>query len=157
MKKISFNKLNQKQQEIARAAFEAAKTAYNPYSNFYVGAALENNAGEYITGSNVENAAYGSTICAERSAIVRANAQGMRHFNRIAIVGGTMNQENKITGAEIVSPCGSCLQVIFEFWAIRRKSLEIILLNGDMNKAIVTTIKELLPLGFGPKNLGSKK
>ncbi len=154
MKKIPFNQLTDEQKELAQAAFTAMKTAYNPYSHFYVGASLKSASNQIITGSNVENAAYGSCICAERSAIVKANSEGHQHFSQMAIIGGTMDKDNAIIGSEIVSPCGACRQMIFESSQISNIDIELILLNGDLTEAIVTTISELLPLGFGPKNMG---
>lgn len=93
-------------QELMTMAEEAAKNAYVPYSHFPVGAALECSDGTIFTGCNVENAAYGSTICAERTAAVKAVSGGHRDFVRIAIWGNSR---------EYCYPCGACRQFLQEF------------------------------------------
>ena len=92
--------------ELLRIAKEASLNAYVPYSGFPVGAALECEDGTIFTGCNVENAAYGDTICAERTAVVKAVSEGQRKFTRIAIYG---------EGKGYCMPCGSCRQVLSEF------------------------------------------
>ncbi len=92
--------------ELLRIAKEASLNAYVPYSGFPVGAALECEDGTVYTGCNVENAAYGDTICAERAAVVKAVSEGRRRFTRIAIYG---------EGQGYCMPCGSCRQVLSEF------------------------------------------
>ena len=92
--------------ELLRIAKEASLNAYVPYSGFPVGAALECEDGTVYTGCNVENAAYGDTICAERTAVVKAVSEGRRSFVRIAIYG---------EGKGYCMPCGSCRQVLAEF------------------------------------------
>ena len=92
--------------ELLRIAKEASLNAYVPYSGFPVGAALECEDGTVYTGCNVENAAYGDTICAERTAVVKAVSEGQRSFTRIAIYG---------EGKGYCMPCGSCRQVLAEF------------------------------------------
>ena len=120
--------------ELMTMAREAAKKAYIPYSHFPVGAALECADGSIFTGCNVENAAYGPTICAERTAIVKAVSEGHRDFVRIAIAG---------TSEDFCVPCGTCRQVMMEF----APGLEVICLNskGESKKF---ALKELLPYGF---------
>ena len=83
MKKVSYADLSPSQKKLVDAAALAKETAYNPYSRFFVGAALLTRDGEVITGSNVENAAYGESICAERAAILRANAMKQRIYTAI--------------------------------------------------------------------------
>ena len=92
--------------ELLRIAKEASLNAYVPYAGFPVGAALECEDGTVYTGCNVENAAYGDTICAERTAVVKAVSEGQRRFTRIAIYG---------EGQGYCMPCGSCRQVLSEF------------------------------------------
>ena len=92
--------------ELLRIAKEASLNAYVPYSGFPVGAALECADGTVFTGCNVENAAYGDTICAERTAVVKAVSEGHRDFVRIAVYG---------EGKGYCMPCGSCRQVLAEF------------------------------------------
>ncbi|PIT88571.1 MAG: cytidine deaminase [Candidatus Magasanikbacteria bacterium CG10_big_fil_rev_8_21_14_0_10_36_32] len=145
MKKTVYKKLNQIQKKLVCSAIKMLPTAYNPYSHFAVGAALLSSNNKIITGSNVENASYGLTICAERSALVRANAEGIRLIKKIAIVGQTAE---KITG-----PCGACRQMIFEAAQISNQNIEIIMSDTKKGKVVIAKIEELLPLAFGPKNL----
>lgn len=127
-------------QELMDMAKKAAEYAYVPYSKFPVGAALECSDGTVFTGCNVENAAYGDTICAERTAVVKAVSEGHRDdFIRIAIAGHS---------ADYCWPCGSCRQVLFEF----APDLEVLIAKegGDFVKL---SLRELLAHGFGPKAL----
>jgi len=122
-------------------ANEARRRAYVPYSNYPVGAALRTKSGRLFTGVNVENAAYPTTMCAERTAVFKAVSEGEREFEVIAVVtdnGG--------------SPCGSCRQVLAEF------GLETVVLiaDGDGNLTWETTVRELLPGAFTPEHLTKK-
>ena len=92
--------------ELLRIAKEASLNAYVPYSGFPVGAALECEDGTVFTGCNIENAAYGDTICAERTAVAKAVSEGQRSFTRIALYA---------EGKGYCMPCGSCRQVLTEF------------------------------------------
>lgn len=150
MKNVSFNDLSQIQQYALIDASKVLEHSYNPYSHFHVGATLVSQAGELISGTNFENAAYGSCICAERSAVLRANAMGIRKFSGIAIIarGATFD-----TG-EPTAPCGSCRQVLYEVSQISVSDLWVVLSSTKKEKIIVTTIRELLPLAFGPLDLG---
>jgi cytidine deaminase len=150
METVTYSNLNETQKRVLDAATVAMENAYNPYSNFFVGAALLTNCGELITGANVENAAYGSSICAERSAILRANAMGHRSFEMIAI--NTRGHDFDTT--EPSAPCGSCRQVLSEFSQVYGKDLGVILSTTKKDKIIVTSISELLPLAFGPRDVG---
>lgn len=151
MKNVSFEDLSPAQQEALHAASRVMELSYNPYSHFYVGATLiTKDDVVLISGTNFENAAYGSTICAERAAILSANAAGYRKFKAIAIItrGSTFDSE------EPAAPCGSCRQVLYEVSQISGCDMEIILSNTRKDKIILTTIQELLPLAFGPNDLG---
>ncbi len=150
MLEIKYRELNLTQKKLLEKASEVMETAYNPYSHFYVGAALLSKKGKIITGSNVENAAYGSTICAERAAILRANAMGIRTFDKLAIIARGENFDTK----EVTGPCGSCRQMLYESAQISEKNLEVIMSTTKRDKIIIATIEELLPLAFGPKDLG---
>ena len=121
-------------QELCQKAVEMQNFAYVPYSHFPVGAVLECSDGTVFTGCNVENAAYGSTICAERTAIVKAVSEGHRDFVRIAIAG---NSE------DFCVPCGSCRQVMMEF----APEMEVICLNAA-GESKSFALRELLPYGF---------
>ena len=128
--------------ELVKAASDASKNAYSPYSRFPVGAALMLSDGTVITGCNVENASYGLTNCAERTAIFTAIASGRKDFVKMAIYAST---------DEFVSPCGACRQVMFEF----APEMTLLLSDRDLNSR-VATVKELLPFGFGSTALPAK-
>lgn len=138
---------------LVRAAMEARQKAYTPYSNFRVGAALLTAEGRLYQGCNVENASYGATNCAERTAFFKAVSEGERQFQAIAIAGGP----NRAKKLKPCAPCGICRQVMMEF--CDPETFRIILVteevspdkNGPEWKSY--TLKELLPLGFGPGNL----
>ena len=119
-------------------AKNALQNAYAPYSSFYVAAALECADGSIFTGVNIENASYGATLCAERSAFAAAITQGKRDFVRILIIGG---KGGEIT--DFCPPCGICRQVMGEFC---KKEFEIILYNGKDYRTY--TLAHLLPEGF---------
>ena len=126
-------------EELVKRALEARKKAYSPYSDFCVGAALLCEDGEIFEGANVENASYGATNCAERTAIFSAVYAGKRKFRAIAIVGAKR-------GCEVdayCAPCGICRQVIAEFCDA---DAEVILYDGKQMK--VKTMAEILPESF---------
>ena len=150
MKHVNYDALESLSKKALDEAKEAMEKAYNPYSHFYVGAALFTDDGAVISGSNFENAAYGPTICAERSAVVRANAMGIRRFKGIAIIA----RGEDFDTTEITAPCGICRQVLYEVSQIWNSDLMIILSTTRKDKIITTTITELLPLAFGPADLG---
>ena len=132
-------------EELVRQALAAMKFAYVPYSGFTVGAALLTKSGKVYLGCNIENAAYGPSNCAERTAFFKAVSEGVREFDAICVVGGA-NKELK----EITAPCGVCRQVMMEF--CNPEEFQIILAVSKEQYEIYT-LKELLPLGFGPDNL----
>lgn len=150
MQEIKYENLDKYQQKLLEEATVAMEEAYNPYSRFYVGAALLSQDGQIITGANVENAAYGSTICAERAAILRANVMGIRTFEKVAIIA----RGDGFNTTTITAPCGSCRQMLYESSQISERNLEVIMTTTKKDKIIVATIGELLPLAFGPKDLG---
>ncbi len=126
-------------QELLVAAHRARNNAYALYSHFKVGAALLAKNGTVYLGCNVENASFGATTCAERSAFASAIADGAREFAAIAIVGG---KEHEPT--EACAPCGICRQVIAEFC---NPDFRIILENTDGSEKVLT-LSELLPYSF---------
>ena len=132
--------------ELIIEAKKARERAYAPYSHHSVGAALVTKSGKIYHGCNIENAAYGPTNCAERTAIFSAIAAGQKEFDAIAIVGGNENAES----LEFCAPCGVCRQVMREFCI--PEQLEVILAK-DKNDYKVFTLEELLPMSFGPENL----
>ena len=119
-------------------ATEARRRAYAPYSNYPVGAVLRTRSGKMFTGCNVENAAYPTSMCAERTAIFKAVSEGEKEFDVIAVVtpnGGT--------------PCGSCRQVMSEFGL----DTLVLVADGEGRLVLETTVAGLLPEAFSPKDL----
>jgi cytidine deaminase len=125
-------------------AIDAMQKSYSPYSLCKVGAALLTKSGKVYTGTNIENAAFSPTVCAERVAFFKAISEGETEFSAIAVVGG---KNGKING--IFAPCGVCRQVMREFC---NDDFKIILgINEADYKTI--TLSELLPLSFSPKDV----
>jgi cytidine deaminase len=138
---------------VARAR-EAALKAYAPYSKFSVGAAVESVDGEIVLGANMENACYRLGICAEISALTAARqAFGLDRVKRIAVAGGHIGPDGQLAGAGAVTPCGGCRQAIYEAADLSGLDVEVISANGAGTEAVVSTIRELLPHGFGPASL----
>lgn len=130
--------------ELLSLAVNAMKKSYSPYSNCKVGAALLCKNGKVFTGTNIENASFSPTVCAERVAVFKAVSEGETEFSEIAVVGG---KDGKING--IFAPCGVCRQVLREFCD---DDFPIIL--GESEKEFKNvTLKELLPLSFSPDNV----
>ncbi len=136
---------NQTIKTLIEQALIAQQKAYVPYSGFYVGAALLCDLG-IVTGCNIENAAYGPTNCAERTAFFKAVSEGCRNFTAIAIVGGKPD-----VTPELCYPCGVCRQVMMEF--VDADTFTVIIAKSA-DEYRVHTLAELLPYGFGPKDLG---
>lgn len=132
--------------ELILEAKKARERSYSPYSNHPVGAALLTKSGKLYYGCNIENAGYSSTICAERTAFFKAVYDGEMEFDKIAVVGGMKGTD----GNAPCAPCGVCRQVMMEF--CDPKTFKIVLANGE-GKELEFTLKELLPLGFGPEDL----
>lgn len=132
-------------EEMIGMAMEQLAYSYAPYSGFKVGAALLTKEGKFYTGCNIENAAYTPTNCAERTAFFKAVSEGEREFRAICIVGG---KDGVLT--EYAAPCGVCRQVMMEF--CDPDAFQIILATSREWYQIFT-LKEILPLGFGPNNL----
>lgn len=126
--------------ELVDLAVSMLERSYVPYSGFPVGAALLCRDGSVFTGCNVENAAYGSTICAERTALVKAVSEGHRDdWVAMAIVG---NSEDPCW------PCGACRQMLYEFCP----ELEVLVAGADRSFQRMK-LSDLLPHGFGPRHL----
>lgn len=132
-------------EEMIELAIKQLEHSYAPYSGFKVGAALLTEGGRFYTGCNIENAAYTPTNCAERTAFFKAVSEGERKFRAICVVGG---KDGILT--DYTAPCGVCRQVMMEF--CNPDTFQVILAVGRERYKIVT-LKELLPLGFGPDNL----
>ena len=128
--------MNEQYQEILDVAFDAMKHAYAPYSRYHVGACVKTKDGKLIPGVNIENASFGLTNCAERSAVFAAYSLGYRKedIEAIAMVSD---------GEKLAAPCGACRQVLVE---LLQQNTPIILSNGRESK--LTNIAELLPMSF---------
>jgi cytidine deaminase len=120
--------------ELLAAALDARQHAHAPYSHFKVGAALEDVHGRIHTGSNVENATYGLTICAERVAVFKAMSEGVREFRRIAVAADT---------EKLTPPCGACRQILWEFCG----DIEVTLVN-PRGASETLRMKDLFPRAF---------
>ncbi|MEH7453553.1 cytidine deaminase [Gottfriedia sp. NPDC057948] len=127
-------------QQLINEAIKARLNAYVPYSKFQVGAALLTKDGQIIRGCNIENASYGLTNCAERTALFKAYSNGITEFSAVAVVADTEGP---------VAPCGACRQVLFEL-----AGPDTVVYLSNLNGAIQeTTVKELLPGAFTSEDL----
>lgn len=131
---------NKERHRLVEAALAARANAYVPYSRYRVGAALLTAKGEIITGANVENASYGLTLCAERTAIIKAVSEGHRDFRALAVA---------VDSEVHAAPCGACRQVMEEFFT----GDTVIYLVNARGDNIETNIAALLPNAFSKANL----
>ncbi|XP_058451633.1 cytidine deaminase-like [Malaya genurostris] len=134
---VDFASLDSKVQQLVNAAIQVRCNAYCPYSNFAVGAALRTTTGEVFTGCNVENGAFGPTVCAERTAICKAVSEGFRQYEAIAVVA---YQETQFT-----SPCGTCRQTLSEFCD---PDFPVYIAKPAAARVMVTSLYTLLPHAF---------
>ena len=140
-----FSELEDQDQELIRNAKNSANDAYAPYSGFMVGASLLLDNGKVVNANNQENVAYPSGLCAERVGMFYASAEYPNVvINTIAIVAFSKSFEVK----DIVSPCGSCRQVMAEYEEKQNKNIKVILYSSDDNIMILDSVKDLLPLLF---------
>lgn len=145
--------------QMIAAARAARELSYAPYSHFNVGAAVLAEKCDGVrkikSGCNIENAAYSPTFCAECTATVKAVSEGFRLFHAYAVVGGfddSMPQGLRDAAAnDYITPCGRCRQVTKEFEA----DPCMVIVAKDVGQILVTTLEFLLPVGFGPKSLGT--
>ncbi|PUU76387.1 cytidine deaminase-like protein [Tuber borchii] len=128
-------------QELSKRATAAKDVSYCPYSNFRVGCALLCDDGSWVIGANVENASYPVTICAERTALVKAITEGKKKFRAIGV---------STDISPPASPCGMCRQFIREF---SDNSVPIFMYGKEEGECVVRTLGELLPMSFGPEDL----
>lgn len=135
------NRLDELERErMLDLAYEAMERAYTPYSHFRVGACLKGASGKYYLGCNIENAAYGPTVCGERTAVFKAVSEGEKEFTAIVVVS---------SGKRVGFPCGVCRQVLREFCRD-----DMIVVCADANRNFTeTTLGALLPNSFGPEDL----
>ena len=129
--------MTEKDEELLQKARDMKRFAYVPYSHYWVGAALRAKDGRIFTGCNVENAAFGNTMCAERTALFKAVSEGARKFTAIAIA----------AEGSAPFPCGACRQSLYEFAPELRV---LVTWDGNVREA---GLNELLPEGFGPSSL----
>lgn len=130
--------------ELVLKAIYSMKNSYSPYSNFKVGAALLTESGKVYTGCNIENVAFGPTVCAERVAFFKAISEGEKNFSKIAVVGG----KNGIISSA-TPPCGVCRQVMREFC---NDDFEILIIKEN-EKYDKISLSDLLPYSFKPEIL----
>lgn len=143
--KVNINITEEQRTSLLRGALEARKTAYAPYSHFQVGAALLTSEGDIYFGCNIENASYGATNCAERTAFFKAVSEGRRGFLAIAIAGGPEGKEP----ADYCYPCGICRQVMQEFG---NPEFTVYIVKSEAEYKELK-LAELLPYGFGGEQL----
>ena len=130
--------------DLIKTAKEMTKMSYVPYSHFHVGAALLDKNGKIWTGCNIENAAYGPSNCAERTAVFKAVSEGVRDFEAIAVVGGPEDEAGNPKIEDFCPPCGVCRQVLAEFCD---RNFKVILANGKGEQKVFT-LAQLLPESF---------
>ena len=145
METTRYDALDDDDRRLMDAAREAMSTAYAPYSGVRVGAALRTSDGP-VTASNVENGAYGSTICAERMAVGRANARGLRAYPAVAIAA----DGDRLEADRPITPCGACRQVLHEMARVTGTETRILMARPGSDEVTVATLAELLPLPFDP-------
>ena len=133
-------------EKLIELALKAREKSYSPYSHFKVGAALLAEDGSVYSGCNIENASYAPTNCAERTAFFKAVSEGKREFKAIAIVGGMAGE----TSLSYCAPCGVCRQVMIEFCDPKEFKVIVAIDEKDYHHH---TLEEILPFGFGPKDL----
>jgi cytidine deaminase len=134
--------------EIIETALKMRERSYVPYSAFAVGAGLMTKEGKVYGGCNIENAGYSPTNCAERTAFFKAISEGECEFKAIAIAGGPKDMD--AGEIDFCPPCGVCRQVMMEFCDY--ETFEIVLVRSESDYKVYT-LKDLMPLGFGPGNL----
>ena len=130
---------------LVQAALNARQSSYAPYSGYTVGAALYADSGKMYTGCNIENASYGATNCAERTAVFKAVSDGEQRIRAIAVAGGMQGQEP----VNFAYPCGICRQVMQEFGG---GDMQVIVAKS-LEEYQIFTLREFLPLGFGGESI----
>ena len=130
------------EEQLVLAALDARTKAYAPYSHFLVGAALLGEDGRIYTGCNVENVTLGLTVCAERTAVLKAVSEGCRRFELLVVC---------VDVSPLVAPCGLCRQALVEFG----RDLDIVLVNLAGERARVS-LADILPRAFYPHHLLSR-
>ncbi len=158
---LTYNELPLKERVLVLEARNATRFSHSPYSKFCVGCALcfggdqDLDDQKIVVGTNYENASFGLTICAERSAIFHANSIGKRNIRRLAVTAHPQEMEEGWKGSEPVCPCGACRQVIQEAEDLAGVRITILMDCYDNEKIYrVFGVGALLPFAFGPVSLG---
>ena len=138
-------------QTLIDAAQAAQLNSYSPYSKYKVGAAVLTKEGKIYTGTNIENASYGLTVCAERNALFSAIGAGEKDFEAIAITAGRQDTKGE------VSPCGACRQVMQEFFTPNTPVYVAVVIKGKVTQLTKRKLKDYLPFAFDIKSLKNKK
>lgn len=146
----STGQLSSEEQELVKVSIEMTKNAYAPYSGFFVGAAALLENGVIVRGSNQENAAYPSGLCAERVAVFAASA--MYPGVAVKAIAISTEAENR-QSASPIAPCGACRQVILEYEDLQQKPIRLILSKGSGRTIIIEKARDLLPLAFSGHDL----
>jgi cytidine deaminase len=150
MKEKKFEQLESWEKDLIFKSEKVMRRAYNLYSHFCVGATVLTDSGKTYTATFAENSSQGGTICAERAAILAANTDGERYYKAIAVIGAGESFDCQ----EPVTPCGMCRQFISDFAQIADHDIKIICSNTKKDRIYITSIRELLPVAFGPKDTG---
>lgn len=142
------SELKEEDQILLSEAKKAAETAHNPYSHFFVGAALKLEDGTIVRGSNQENLAYPSGLCAERTAMFSAGANHPgKAFDTLAIIGATKNSQDELV-FQAASPCGACRQVMAEYETKYDKKMRFLLYFSEQKIVVLEGVNSLLPFLF---------
>ncbi len=142
----SWKLLNDSDQELVKKAYEISQNAYAPYSEFYVGASVQMSNGEVLTGSNQENIAYPSGLCAERVVLFYAGSQFPKtKIDTICVVA----KGELLPFDKILSPCGACRQVMLETEIRQTDAMRVILVSQNEKTLVFNNVKDLLPFAFG--------
>jgi cytidine deaminase len=150
---VPLTQLSAVYQAAAKAAVTVSKNSYSPYSKFCVGAALVHPDGAFTLGCNWENAVY-NAVCAERTAICAANAQGRRQATAVAVYGVPLGFKIAPGDKTLVTPCGICRQMLNETSQLTKVDLDVILVARNATHGKVVKLSTLLPDSFGPVDLG---
>jgi cytidine deaminase len=149
---VQISDLENADRVLIERALETSRFAYAPYSGFAVGAAARTKNGKLYEGANLENASFGLSMCAEVAALTRANSSGDYDVEAVAVVGHKFVEPRDAT--QLVTPCGRCRQLIYEASQISKVDIRVFSCSGDLGQIFESAISELLPLAFGPANLG---
>ena len=146
-----FVQLGHEEQALLQSAQAVMHNAYKAYSDFLIGAAVQTGSGSIYLGTFMENASQGLSVCAEVAAILAANTAGEFDIRAIAVVGGPKNEPSNM----IITPCGRCRQIIYEASQVAQVDIDVICSNKDLSQVLRTKISYLLPLPFGPSDVGA--